>query len=941
MDRWIATGEKKEPVNKDSDTPAPTSRSHGYEEFLRLAAAAPATPTGPTEPLLELGEVVGGRYRVGRRIGEGAMGQVYLAEDLDLGRKAALKLSTGTSARAQRDRIELEARSLAKLSHPNVVTVYGVGLHGERMFIAMEYAQGGTSREWMKESRSPREVLDHFTAAGRGLLAAHCVGIVHGDFKPDNVLIAEQGRVVVADFGLAHASEVPRTHNDEGSPSGTRSRAVGTLAYAAPERRLGSRATPQSDLLALCVCLHEGLAGRRPEIDEVAGTVDCRPRPKGVPRRAWAAIVRGLHPDLSARWLRVDEVLDELAAARRPRVWPLLLGSALVAGAVGAWSGQPRSCDVRDELVQEIWSPRIGDALAQAHRQLDAPMVERTTASVNATLERYAEQWRSAREAVCLATRVEHSQSDALLDARMLCLDQQKATAERLVALLSVSDPGVVSEADAAVSGLVSPSHCVLNHDQPALPKDEAAAVLIENIEADLVEARALLLIDRAVDAAEILEPHLDSSAVAEHGPSAITLHGLYADALVSQGEFDEAWPHAHQALGRALGEGLLGRAAWAAGLVTRIAAAQPSTAGQVAAWSDVTAGLLRRNDEGELPMALLKTHEGKGAATRNDYESAEGAYREAFTMFTKLGRMDLAAHALGSLGGAQQDAGDYVGAQASYEEALLLATDALGEHHPRLGAILEGLAFVRRQQGPTPEAEDLLRRALELHRENLGPASSRAVGTMNNLGGHLIAQGRVEEAIEIYESALELLGAKGGDPGLRVNVTSNLGSALEHANRNEEAVVLRRRAVELLETLPFSDDKRAVALVNLSSLEQRLGNGARARALGEEGLELGRTAFANNDGVFTSLVVGVAAQALIAGDATRAFALLEAQRARVPSGANPTHGMYLSLRVEVLSALKREAEAREVATQCAAMFEALYGADHQRAVFCRGIASG
>src|SRR5438067_5261849 len=191
---------------------------------LLAAASQSATSGGETEETsqrrlraLELDLPVGrgtliGRYLVRGVLGAGAMGVVYSAWDPELDRCVAIKLVHESAARAwkpeREDRLRREARAMARLVHGNVVHVYDVGEHGARTFIAMEYIEGRTLSGWLREApRSTGEVVDCFLAAGRGLSAAHEAGLLHRDFKPDNVFVAHDGRVVVGDFGLAREVE--------------------------------------------------------------------------------------------------------------------------------------------------------------------------------------------------------------------------------------------------------------------------------------------------------------------------------------------------------------------------------------------------------------------------------------------------------------------------------------------------------------------------------------------------------------------------------------------------------------------------------------------------------------------------------------------------------------------------------------------------------------
>lgn len=208
-----------------------------------------------------------GRYEVVRSIGRGGMGVVYLARDPQLDRAVALKLVRPSLQEDERAghferRLMREARAMAKLSHPNVLTIYDVGLHGEQVFLASEWIDGCTLEEWM--SRGPhrwRSVVKRFAAAARGLAAAHREGLVHRDFKPSNVMLGKDDRVLVFDFGLVKASQ-PSVGDITTQLSGQF--VVGTPAYMAPEQMTGDVADERSDQFSFCVALYEALSGSRP-----------------------------------------------------------------------------------------------------------------------------------------------------------------------------------------------------------------------------------------------------------------------------------------------------------------------------------------------------------------------------------------------------------------------------------------------------------------------------------------------------------------------------------------------------------------------------------------------------------------------------------------------------------------------------------------------------
>ena len=207
------------------------------------------------------------------------MGVVYSAFDDELDRHVALKLiNPHGSATAAHSRLVREARTMAKLQHPNVVAVYDAQTVGESVYVAMEHVPGPDLRAWRAaRPRTLAEILSVFVQAGRGLAAAHAAGIIHRDFKPANVLVGDDGRTRVADFGLAMALGAPMLEDeagevdDETSSRVTRSgELVGTPAYMSPEQHRREPATPLSDQFSFCVSLYEAVCGYRPRtIDEL------------------------------------------------------------------------------------------------------------------------------------------------------------------------------------------------------------------------------------------------------------------------------------------------------------------------------------------------------------------------------------------------------------------------------------------------------------------------------------------------------------------------------------------------------------------------------------------------------------------------------------------------------------------------------------------------
>ncbi|PRP98097.1 Serine/threonine-protein kinase StkP [Enhygromyxa salina] len=339
-----------------------------------------------------------GRYTVDRELGAGGMGVVFLARDPDLDRRVAVKLlgpgsSAGRNLGRASARMRREARVMARLEHPNVVRVYEVGNADGHLFVAMEYVDGVTLDAWLAEApRSWAEIAAVFLQAGEGLLAAHEVGIVHRDFKPNNVMVeADTGasqlvgvRTRVLDFGLAGLSDAPEL-DDEDLDGAQAERAaedaarltmtgamMGTPAYMPPEQFAGTPADHRADQFSFCVALYEALYGARPFPGDtlealrqsvLAGDHRQPPMASGVPPWLRALVLRGLAAEPDQRWPSMRELLVELAnnldvavsdelgrsAGRNVRTW--LLGAMAVLVVSSASVVFMLFADQRDAIV--------------------------------------------------------------------------------------------------------------------------------------------------------------------------------------------------------------------------------------------------------------------------------------------------------------------------------------------------------------------------------------------------------------------------------------------------------------------------------------------------------------------------------------------------------------------------------------------------------------
>ncbi len=295
-------------------------------ELATAETQASASSGAPGESLVRGARL--GRYTILEQLGQGGMGVVYTAYDPELDRRVAIKLVRTAGAESSA-RLLREAQALARLSHPNVVGVFDVGTFGEAVFVAMEHVDGVTLSAWLRDDRERAQVVAMFTAAGRGLAAAHAAGLIHRDFKPDNVLVGKDGRPRVVDFGLARAAEtVPAPLEGTVPPTAavgdlTATGAImGTPAYMAPEQFLGVPADARTDQFSFFVALYEALYGQRPFEGETFASLSMnvsqgkvRPAPArtSVPQKLRAVLLRGLRPSPDARHPSMEAVLRALA----------------------------------------------------------------------------------------------------------------------------------------------------------------------------------------------------------------------------------------------------------------------------------------------------------------------------------------------------------------------------------------------------------------------------------------------------------------------------------------------------------------------------------------------------------------------------------------------------------------------------------------------------
>jgi hypothetical protein len=390
-------------------------------------------------------EVAVGRYKLLELVGRGGMGVVWGAWDPELERKVAVKLVDQLRPTA-RDRIVAEARALAKLSHPNVVPVYDVGVVDDRVYLVMEWVVGENLRAHLAQKRAVAHVVDVYAQAARGLAAVHAAGLVHRDFKPENAMIGRDDRVRVLDFGLARADV----------DDGARAEVAGTPRYMAPEQLAGATPTPAVDQFALCTALRESLDAL------------------GEPPRWLAAIcARGTAAVPADRFASMDELVRALgrdpARVLRRRV---LAGAALAATAAAFAIG--RAAD--DEACTTAPPPAIAPgALARIGAHLDqlGPFAAGQRPALLAVLDEHQRGWTAAHRAACVA-HDRGALTTRLYERRLTCLARAAASLAGTAEILEHATAESFPDARVAAGALVDPSLCA-RVDESLVPPPPAA----------------------------------------------------------------------------------------------------------------------------------------------------------------------------------------------------------------------------------------------------------------------------------------------------------------------------------------------------------------------------------------------------------------------------------------------------------------------------------
>ena len=814
---------------------------------------------GDEPPLvLERGATLG-RYVVLDRIGAGAMGVVFAAWDPGLDRKLAIKLLHGDvrdEGLAER-RLVREGQALARLHHPHVVAVHDVGVHDGAVFVAMEYVAGESLRSWAESRRrSWREVVDAYRQAALGLAAAHEVGLVHRDFKPDNAIIDARGHVRVLDFGLARAAgdlasstELPATDApvDEATTGSalaeglTRHGALlGTPAYMSPEQLRGQPVDGRSDQFSFCVALFEALYGERPfhGANLPALMLDIgRGHPRTVARRGvpgWLQrlVLRGLAPRPDDRHASMAVIARELARAPRTR-WLVAAAASTAVGVVALVRLRPdETCTGAAEHVADAFDRA---AIVSGLGATAVPYAGATAASVVAALDDYSARWIAAHEDACRATHVRHEQSLELLDRRMACLDDRRVAMVALADLLVHADAAAVEHAIAATQQLPAIEACadlqrLLANAPP--PSDPETRALFDQARAGVARASAAEIVAAYERGLADADESLLIARTIEHDALAAEAGIVRARLLDGAGRNVESAAALREAEYRARRSGdelLAARAEVEAVFVVGYRLARIDEGKW---WAEHARGAVEHGRDGVL-AARLDNHHGVLLHLAGD--TAAGLEHLARALEARrrlLGDRHLdVAESHYNLAIALRAAGRRDDARAHHEQALALRIDVLGRDHPLVAESRSALGVVAKDDGDLDGAIAAWHEAERIQRAAYGGAHPKLAATLNNLGGAELMRAHPVEAEAYYRAALAMLERTVGPDDLQVDrILYNLGELLRERGDLAGAQTMLQRALAGRERRlgPVHRDV-ALALTGLARVHVQLGERTQA----------------------------------------------------------------------------------------------------------------
>ncbi len=687
-----------------------------------------------------------GRFVLLDVLGAGGMGFVYRAYDPVLDRAVAVKVLHD----AGDPQLLREAKSMARLSHPNIVAVHEVGQHEGATFVAMELVAGGTLRTLCRSQPSIDALVELMLQVGRGLAAAHAAGLIHRDIKPDNILLTEQGQAKIGDFGLARTPAGLPTESLAIGEAARDTTAGGTPAYMAPEQFEG-RTDARSDQFSLCVTFFEAFYGRRPFMEDSTTNLGSGsrteqrvevPSSREIPRWLSDVIERGLSVEPAARFPSIEAVVEAIERGRRggrPRRVGLAVG-AVVAGlaAAGFLALREPVCTDGSALLSAEWNPVVRARMRDGFAASGFGAWEWAHGKVASDLDGFVAGWGEAHRQAC----------EDPSPARSACLDD--ARAGFLAALDALESPTAskVQRSTSAVLSLPTPADC---HDASAV--DEVSGDARAEAGAALARGEVLRVLWQRTEARVALE---DAVSKAERAgvPAVAAAAWVGLSALQAEaGQEQETLRSGRRAL---------------------LEAEASENDGVVAdAWRNLgaTAGRFEHHDEadfylerglslaGRHPARLAREHAqllgtlGRLRNATGRFEDAVDLFEQAIARHEELGASREAVASLRTVQcGALKDLGRVDDAIAAGDEAIRALEALHGPDHPMLVAPLANLGHVYAERKEQAMAIELLSRAVTIANADPEHAPENRVLVNVSLANALYEAGRYPEARTVIE---------------------------------------------------------------------------------------------------------------------------------------------------------------------------------------------
>lgn len=807
-----------------------------------------------------------GRYEIRSQLGAGGMGTVYLARDPQLQRDVAVKLIRPERAGSEqaRARFVREARAMAKIVHANVVEVYDAGIAEGRPYVVMELVRGTTLDAWLAERpREPEQIRHHVYAAGRGLVAAHDAGLIHRDFKPANVLIGDDGRVRVSDFGLARALEESKrepsedfeTTQPEDLVSLTRTGAIlGSPVYMAPEQHQGEPelVDARADQFAFAVTMFEAVVGRRP-YDSTSTLALLHAKIEGPPDvpadTAWlrahgSALQRALHPDPHARWPSVKILLDVLLTRRSTRRTVVYAGAAAGIGLL-SWALVPQAtqrCQLGEARASEVWNAEHREAVTTALAATGRAHAQETTAHALAELDARAAAWIEVYAEAC-----ESPERD--LDKRMTCVESHRSRLAETIAKLEQADGATADRAIAIAAGSTTAAKCLEPATDSFAKLSEEQRAVAEDIRVQLRHAKE--------------DEHLGRTEAAE---------AATAVQLARARQVGDQWLIAFALNTRASALESLARYDEAMELLTE-SSKIAETAGEwkQAAASQIEAVFIEGYRRGNSDEALRLARQAEAALTRSSHSpQLEAALHSNIgATYHAMGRTDAACASMAAaleireenptafrsaishrvaMATSRENVGSCMVMAGRYSEALPYLAAALeesksvfGANNPEVASVHQALSAALESSGRNSEAIEEIDRSITLWSASLPANDPRLASAHADRGYALSSGGRLPEAIDALLLAADIMEkAKGSDHPRPWSYRANAAEAMVVLGRLDEATKVSRDALSrLLGSVPAPDRSRIVAYTAAGrvALAQQDGETALAHfsnALGE-----------------------------------------------------------------------------------------------------------